>query len=357
MNFFRKLLVVFVILITSYILYRLYCKRQKLLAGDFTENFALLYNTPSSELGSMQSIAIQSTAIMNMSAGVNPLNQYIIKSAYNCACSGSFFSTDAIDYVLDRGCRWLDFEVFYHVRKQDIFVSKSQDDKNFAFNVGNAIPLRDALAEVISYGTSSSSPNNTDPLFVQIRPKILDENTHCYPMVAKTIVAAFGNKLVGSFSQMGEYTPTQINPSVHTPNTFLQKIAIVLDVAYIKNPQDCPLVNYANIIVGDSNITKQSYSKQVKSAHESYDIDFTNNTTTITKYSEVVPDSNSGGNISFYNMVYYFGVQITPAMFYFNDTELYNYEILFENQRTAFCPLALANRYIKTTSPYNKQSS
>ena len=361
MNLFRKLLVVFIVIITSYILYRLYKKRQKILSGDLSEGFSF-FSSPGSEIKKMQPYAIKNTAIMNLNSDpsyntpMNTINQYIIKSAYNCACSGQFFSTDAIDYVLDRGCRWLDFEVFYHSHKQDIFVSKSEDDKKFKFNDYNAITLRDALAEVISYGTSSSSPNNTDPLFVQIRPKILQENANSYSLIGNTIIAAFGNKLLGSFNAAGTFKPTKIDTTNQRLEPLIRKVIIVLDLAYIKDPANCPLNNYANMVVGSSvGMSKKQYSDQIKTSYVPYDIDFTTNTTTIQSFQEVIPDSNSGGNISFYNMVFYYGVQITPAMFYYNDTELYNYEILFENQRTAFCPIALANKYIKTTSPYNKQ--
>lgn len=356
MNLFRKLLILLIIIITSYILYRLYKKRQKLLSGDLSEGFTF-FSSPTSELGKMKPFAIPNSSIMNISMKTNmlALNQYIIKSAYNCACSGQYFSTDAIDYVFDRGCRFLDFEVFYHPNKRDIFVSKSGDNKKYSFNVYNAITLREALSEVLSYGTSSSSPNNTDPIFVQIRPKILSANENAYSLIGTTISASFGNKLHGSFDAVGKFQPIQIDPTVVSPNELNKKIIIVLDMTYIKRPETCVLNNYANIIVGGANIPKNEYGDKVKNSYVPYDIDFTNNKTTIQTFEEVIPDGNSSGNISFYNMIFYYGIQITPAMFYYNDTELYNYELLFENQRTAFCPIALANKYIKTTSPYNKQ--
>ena len=42
-----------------------------------------------------------------------PLREYCIKSSYNTALSGKYVSTDMIKYVLTRGCRFLDFEIFY----------------------------------------------------------------------------------------------------------------------------------------------------------------------------------------------------------------------------------------------------
>ena len=163
--------------------------------------------------------------------------------------------------------------------------------------------------------------------------------------------------MYGKFGPSGEYSPTRIDPTRQTLKSLNRKIVVILDTTHIKNPANCPLNTYVNMVVGGKEIPKKSYSDKIKNAYVPYDIDFNKNTTTITSFQEVVPDSNSGGNISFYNMIFHYGVQITPAMFYYNDTELYNYEILFENQRTAFCPIALANKYIKTTSPYNKNSS
>jgi len=41
------------------------------------------------------------------------LNQYIIKGSSNSAYSGNYISDEMVKYVLSRGCRFLDFEVYY----------------------------------------------------------------------------------------------------------------------------------------------------------------------------------------------------------------------------------------------------
>ena len=48
-----------------------------------------------------------------------PLKEYCIKASYNTACSGNYVSKDMIRHVLSRGCRFLDFEVFYIKHKNN----------------------------------------------------------------------------------------------------------------------------------------------------------------------------------------------------------------------------------------------
>jgi hypothetical protein len=363
MDFLRKLLVFFIIIITTYILYRLYKKRQKILAGDLSEGFMGFGNSASSELSKMRARAIANTQIMNITDTSNniPLNQYIIKSSYNSACSGKYFTTEAIQYVLSRGCRWLDFEVFYNARRQDIYVSKTSDP-SFNNTPKNSVSFMDAMSTVISYGISSATPNYADPIFIQIRPKTFSPNA--YTMISNTILSTFGNKLYGTFDSNGVYSPTPIDPQTTKLSSLIKKIIIVLDVSPntemtdIANSckgQNCNPIQLANMIVGTTDIPKTYYGAKIKTPHVPYDVDFSKTppTATVTKFEQVIPDDNSRGNMNMYNIIYYYGIQLTPGLFYYNDEELYNYEFLFENQRNAFMPLANANKYIGTTSQFN----
>jgi len=363
MDFFRKLLVLFIILITTYILFRLYKKRQKLLAGDLSEGFLGFGSSVSGEIKNMTSQSIPKTTIMN-NADENanaPLKQYIIKGAYNSACSGEYFSTDAIQYVLSRGCRLLDFEVFYDQRHEDIYVSKTTDP-SFNITPKNSISFMDAMTSVISNGFSSLVPNNTDPLFIQIRPKSLNANT--FSMISATIISTFGNKLYGKFNELGVYTPTMIDPNHTLLSSLNKKVIIMVDVSPVKNMaeiasgctgQNCNTIDIANMIVGQPSLPKSNYKTKIKIPHTPYDIDFSKKppTTTIRGFEEVVPDADSRGNMNIYNIIYNYGIQLTPGLFYYNDEELYNYEVLFENQRSAFATLASAHKYIGTTSQFN----
>ena len=46
-----------------------------------------------------------------------PIKDYCIKSSYNSATTGKTVNKKMIQYVLSRGCRFLDFEVFYIKRR------------------------------------------------------------------------------------------------------------------------------------------------------------------------------------------------------------------------------------------------
>ena len=52
-----------------------------------------------------------------------PVKEFIIKSAFNAACTGNYMNTDMIKYVLSRGCRLLDFQLYYDTNTQNVMVS------------------------------------------------------------------------------------------------------------------------------------------------------------------------------------------------------------------------------------------
>lgn len=351
MNFTRNLLLLFIIMVAIYILFRLYSKRN---SGYGAQR----------EIARMRSKTIPQTKIMNISKqNANALlNQYIIKGSYNSACSGEYFSSEAIQYVLSRGCRWLDFEVFYDLKNEEIFVSKTIDP-SFNITPKNSLSFVDAMTAVISNAFSSLVPNNSDPLFIQIRPKSLNANT--YSMIYATIISTFGNKLYGIYNDSGKYTSTGIDTKTTLLSSLNKKVIIVLDVSPVSIMQEftnvcprtnCKLFDIANLTIGDINIPKKNYKQKITTIHTPYETDFKTTpptTKNIATFEQIIPDDNSNGNMNIYNIIFYYFVQLTPGLFYYNDEELYNYEILFEEQRSAFVPLGTANKYIKTTSQYN----
>ena len=98
-----------------------------------------------------------------------PLREYCIKSSYNSALSGNYVSTDMIKYVLGRGCRFLDFEIFYI--NNNPCVAYSADPTFVTITSKNFITLNEALKTVIINGFSGPSPNANDPLFIHFRIK------------------------------------------------------------------------------------------------------------------------------------------------------------------------------------------
>lgn len=103
-----------------------------------------------------------------------PVSAWCIKGAYNAPRSGNYVSTEAIEYVLDKGCRWLDIEVYYIAEANDdgspmyeLYCggSPSQSDKAPTTYNESFVLLSSVIHKAIDYGFQKTS----DPLFLSIR--------------------------------------------------------------------------------------------------------------------------------------------------------------------------------------------
>ena len=125
-NFHLTLLIIAIILIV-YLLYNLKYKRRiimnnlnsKTMEGFEQKDVAIQESTDVvakyNRFNNIQSIKSKFT---NM-----PLHEYCIKSSYNSACSGDYVSANMVKEVIKRGCRFLDFEVFY-IKENNIYKPK-----------------------------------------------------------------------------------------------------------------------------------------------------------------------------------------------------------------------------------------
>jgi len=122
------------------------------------------------------------------SQGRFKLRDYYIKSAYNAFNPDKFknstVSMDACLYVLARGCRFIDFEVF-SVDNQPVIASSSVNSFNYK-ETYNHIPVSDAFEVLGSYAFSGSKcPNPADPFIIHMR--IMSSNVTMYDNLAKYI--------------------------------------------------------------------------------------------------------------------------------------------------------------------------
>jgi hypothetical protein len=106
-----------------------------------------------------------------------PLKSFFIKSSYDSAYDGKNISRDMVLYTLNRGYRFLDFEVYYDFvsgqqGQQDIkkAVVAFSESASFPATSNSNVPLYDILNIVSENAFSNASPNKGDPLFIQIRP-------------------------------------------------------------------------------------------------------------------------------------------------------------------------------------------
>jgi Na+-transporting methylmalonyl-CoA/oxaloacetate decarboxylase gamma subunit len=116
------------------------------------------------------------------------LRDYYIKSAYNAFNPDKFknsnVSMDAFLYVIARGCRFIDFEVF-SVENQPVISSSSVNSFNYK-ETFNHIPVSEAFEVLGNYVFSGSKcPNPGDPFIIHMR--IMSRNVTMYDNLAKII--------------------------------------------------------------------------------------------------------------------------------------------------------------------------
>ena len=116
------------------------------------------------------------------------LRDYYIKSAYNAFNPDKFknstVSMDALLYVIARGCRFIDFEVF-SVDNEPVIASSSVNSFNYK-ETYNHIPVSDAFEVLGSYVFSGSKcPNPGDPFIIHMR--LMSRNITMYDKLAKII--------------------------------------------------------------------------------------------------------------------------------------------------------------------------
>ena len=119
------------------------------------------------------------------------LRDYYIKAAYNAFNPDKFknsnVSMDAFLYVIARGCRFIDFEVF-SVENQPVIASSSVNSFNYK-ETYNHIPVSDAFEVLGSYVFSASKcPNPGDPFIIHMR--IMSQNITMYDNLAKIIAGS-----------------------------------------------------------------------------------------------------------------------------------------------------------------------
>jgi len=157
------------------------------------------------------------------------LRDYYIKAAYNCFNIQNFkdtdVSTDGVLYVLSRGCRFIDFEV-YSVDNKPVIASSSKNEYAYKESY-NHIPLTEALEIIGNYAfTSSKCPNHNDPLIIHMR--IMSQNITMYDNMADIIKNSkgFASRLLGPKYSNEYYSKDLGNENLLD---FSGKIIIILD--------------------------------------------------------------------------------------------------------------------------------
>lgn len=356
MNYLNILLYVIIFILFTIILCNLYMKtRVKTVTLDNTEGFtgssneikSIENNENLAPIGNIQSIGAKYADL--------PLKEYCVKASYNSSCSGRYVSKDMIRHVLSRGCRFLDFEVFYIKHKKNFMpvVAKSTDPKFVLFDTDNHIPLEEAFTSVIGNAFSGTSPNKNDPLFLHLRIKT--KNTECYNEVSKLIDSILKPKLMEG----------EVNEDTKV-SEMMNKIVVVIDKTVHRDYKEfakCKsqdvncydISNYTHLESGGQILNKLTLSQVDNQPSNPVMIKDDNVSTTSESSKLVVPISKNTQNPNMLKMVLRYGMQIVAYKYDQQDEELEKCEAFFNDNKGGIVPLAAAITYFERIDTERKK--
>jgi len=358
MELYRKILILIIVIVFSYIIFRLIGKRRQLLDAknvvssvsnetiNQVDGFAV-FATPESELNAI-TIVDSSPGIINFDTTKSnlPLNQYIIKASYNTPFTGSFVNLDSIKYVLSRGCRFIDLELYLIDNK--VCVAQSTEPDNITIDSKNTLLLDDVLKSIVLSAFTAPSPNPLDPLFLQLRIKTDEPDIYKYSAMA--IDHNLKNKLYKN-----RKTKNLITDSTKIGD-LTGKIVLIVDKTVAPNYNKTPectgttggsteqycLNNYVNIISGTTSVRPTSYTDLLDQYTKPPIINNDGKTVDVSFLRIVSPGIVSSNTINpdINPFIKKYGAQIICYQYWKKDSNLENYELLFSDNKSAFVPIA-----------------
>jgi hypothetical protein len=363
MSFIKKVLIIVIIALFIYIVVSLLLQRSKTVNYRVEkENFSILNSTEQNEFERLKKsdIVLIKNSLDNYSN--LPLKEYCIKTSYNTALTGKNINLDMVKYLIQRGCRFLDFEVFYikttsvvnnvDVTTHEAHVAYSTDNTFVTLNTENSILLSKVLTAVITSAFIGPCPNFNDPLFINLRIK--SNNTAVYKAVAAAVYATIKDRL---------YTDKNGLAINVTKNTLLSdimgKIILCVDKTVVrnytnytscdKNDKTCyDLTTLTNLQTGSEDLNLIKYSDLVNQCSVPINIMNDNIRTDIKTMKLVVPNAiGKYANPNVKDFIYRYSCQDIAYRFYVNDHELSLYEDFFDDNKSAFVPLSVAIPYFE----------
>ena len=367
MDFYRKILIFIIICITFYLLYRLIISRIKYKYtysnSKSLESFASLNNYYNETVKSISTnnknlVTVSSFRIQNMTRknGIltdapMKLKQFCIKSSYCSAFTGKECSVDMILYVLSRGCRFLDLEIYYV--NGELVVSYSN---NYLTPSVNTIPLGNVLSIINDNAFGSVSPNKKDPLFLQFRVKYLPSEEH--KNVLNTTLSMIYDSLASSI---------QLNIQNRFMNTLEKDVSellfsdimgttlIVMDTSqynYSFANLSSKLAKVVHIRTNSKSLSKSTFSDIEKMKKYTLTTQDDGVTTDATILQEITPTTLDEGfeytmpdNYDGVSMLLDYGFNITPMQFWNNGSHLSRYEDIFNKGKSGILNISDAISY------------
>lgn len=374
MSILKKFLLVIVIIFFLFIIISLLQKRQTILNNiNRKEGLTNIVNIDyNSMVSSVSSVAIDS---IEYSSGMNnninsttlkmPLKQLCIKGSYNSSYSGNYISDVMVNYVLSRGCRFLDFELYYLPDSSGNYktcVGYSNDPNAINPTISNTenILFSDILKSTINYAFINSNSNlykvvNTnDPLFINIRMKTSKEDMRTLFDSIQNIIMSISRNV----NYQKYFTDNKINE-----NTILKSILGKVIIIFEKNDLIDLTGKKYNMISNSDKLTKSTYKQINVDRYLACPPKRATNSTVLFNcdhtFNMVVPDNylSSQNNPNIFISIKDYGNQVNMFQYYKNDMYLIEYENIFKTYNSAFVPMVYCLSYIDIYATPSKMSN
>jgi hypothetical protein len=367
MHFIKKFLILVIVIVATIIVYSLFKNSEnmkKQIAQEIKKNADDAIEVAEgfdrkvivAEGFDQQSIAADMTKLNDAASGLGrglnikpvsktyynfPLKEFMIKSSYNSGIVGGSASKNAIKFVINRGCRLLDFEIYTRLNDKGVekeYISYSEDPEYKSISTDLDLTMDDAFTTVIGNAFTSPTPSPRDPLFIHLRLK--NHSHEGYRRIVKSIEANFGKKLYGG----------KINGST-TIGSLMDKIVIILDVTSApdydnygscinSDGAECiPLSAYIQLRSGMVNFPKYSYIDYHALISSPISIG-DDGRTDVKSFYMVVPPQIGDVAAPTLNELVKQPCQMVLTKFYNQTPALKNYEEIFNICESSFCPIS-----------------
>lgn len=295
-----------------------------------------------------------------------PLTNFCIKSSYNSSYSGDLISESMVQYVLSRGCRFLDFEIYNMTPTNNpspednydayIGYSNNKDAINPTIsnieNISLFKMLKTTLISAFSkqVGNPFVTTNTKDPLFIQLRIKGTRESKIQIHKNIKKVLDTLNNKGYDQHFFNGPVYPT------NSIKSLMKKVIFIFEEDIDENI-NADMKNiigkkYRNMTVNTPLLLKKQYddvnlTKFVANPPQKTDkinVD-------VKDFTLVVPEKNIQNLNVFSNngsFIKDYGYQMVAFQYYNVDDNLLKHEEMFKHYNGGIVPMSNLLNYIDT---------
>lgn len=369
MSLFKKILIALIVLVTIIIVGSLLIKRKQIydlkhqleskhMTEGLTQN-SPIYKSVKQEI---DRVSIDKKKYPNNFNNLSsdftsyPLDNFMIKSSYNSAYSGGYISDEMVSYVLSRGCRMLDFELFYLTvgGNANAFVGFNPTNETVpqVSNPPENIPtfyhiLQQTMGYAFKNSGNFSVTNTGDPLFIRLRVKVDPKNeVELWKKIMQNIAALKKDPIYEDFIYQGQQV------TMNTPMKYLmgKTVFIIDNTTTVRNlMEDDHLEPSLFLMVGDTTDKAFQLMNETqidKPDHPPVSVD--SDKVKVDRMRMVAP-SNSGikSNLDIYKMIQNVGSHFSMMMYYYADKQLLLTEDIFATYKGGILPMTYGLQYIQ----------